>query len=273
MSRSPARWPRRSRPFRARMVTGERACSTQIAARTRRPVGPGSLFSASRGESTTECSIARATNVLSRAAGLRWSRRYIPTACSGGCSGLGISRERRRQTRPRSTASARFCSQVARSTRLRSDQLRARVVATAALQALIVATAIYSCSSLAAKNRRAEFKVIAFYTAQKDQAHISFVHEAERWFPEMAAKYNFGYDTTSNWQNLNSDFLSKYQVVVFLDTRPEEPPQRAAFQAYMEHGGAWMGFHFAGFALTPSAYPANWDWYHNTFLGSGSYVS
>ena len=21
-----------------------------------------------------------------------------------------------------------------------------------------------------------------------------------------------------------------------------------------------MGFHFAGFALTPSAYPANWDW-------------
>jgi hypothetical protein len=61
--------------------------------------------------------------------------------------------------------------------------------------------------------------------------------------------------------------------VVFLDTRPEEPAQRAAFQAYMEHGGAWMGFHFAGFALTPSAYPANWDWYHNTFLGSGSYVS
>ena len=24
----------------------------------------------------------------------------------------------------------------------------------------------------------------------------------------------------------------------------------------MEHGGAWMGFHFAGFALTPSDYPA-----------------
>src|SRR5712671_3478246 len=27
------------------------------------------------------------------------------------------------------------------------------------------------------------------------------------------------------------------------------------------------------FTLTPSAYPANWDWYHNTFLGAGSYVS
>ncbi len=39
----------------------------------------------------------------------------------------------------------------------------------------------------------------------------------------------------------------------------------------MDHGGAWVGFQFAGFALTPSAYPANWDWY--PFLGSGSYVS
>jgi hypothetical protein len=41
----------------------------------------------------------------------------------------------------------------------------------------------------------------------------------------------------------------------------------------MENGGAWMGFHFAGFALTPSAYPQNWDWYHNQFLGAGEYVS
>ena len=32
-----------------------------------------------------------------------------------------------------------------------------------------------------------------------------------------------------------------------------------------------MGFHFAGFALTPSAVPQNWDWYHNEFLGSGEY--
>jgi hypothetical protein len=117
------------------------------------------------------------------------------------------------------------------------------------------------------------FKVIAFYTAREDPAHISFVREARAWFPEMAARYHFTFDTTSNWQNLNADFLSGYQVVVFLDTRPEDPAQRSAFQAYMERGGAWMGFHFAGFALTPSAYPSNWDWYHKTFLGSGSYVS
>jgi len=34
-----------------------------------------------------------------------------------------------------------------------------------------------------------------------------------------------------------------------------------------------MGFHFSAFALTPSNYPQNWDWYHETFLGSGEYGS
>jgi hypothetical protein len=117
------------------------------------------------------------------------------------------------------------------------------------------------------------FRVIAFYTAKNDQAHISFVHEANKWFPEMAAAHHFSYDSTNNWQNLNPEFLSKYQVVIFLDTRPDDPAQRAAFQHYMEHGGGWIGFHFSAFALTPSAFPQNWDWYHNTFLGAGSYVS
>lgn len=117
------------------------------------------------------------------------------------------------------------------------------------------------------------FKVIAFYTAKNDQAHISFVHEANRWFPKMAEKYHFSYDSTNNWNNLNPGFLSHYQVVIFLDTRPDSPSQRETFKNYMGHGGAWMGFHFSGFALTPSDFPQNWDWYHNEFLGAGSYLS
>ncbi|WP_348067354.1 ThuA domain-containing protein [Dyadobacter sp.] len=120
---------------------------------------------------------------------------------------------------------------------------------------------------------KSDFKVIAFFTGKNDKAHISFVKEAHKQFPEMARKNNFTYDSTSNWTNLNSEFLSKYQVVLFLDTRPDAPEQRAAFQKYMENGGGWIGFHFAAFALTPSAYPQNWDWYHNQFLGSGQYKS
>ncbi|MFC3559637.1 ThuA domain-containing protein [Pedobacter jamesrossensis] len=115
--------------------------------------------------------------------------------------------------------------------------------------------------------------MIAFYTGKSDLAHISFVNEANKYFPKMAAENNFSYDSTSSWDNLNTEFLSKYQVVLFLDTRPEKPEQRAAFQKYMENGGGWMGFHFSAFALEKSAYDMNWDWYHNTFLASGAYGS
>ena len=124
-----------------------------------------------------------------------------------------------------------------------------------------------------AQSAKPRFHVIAFYTARNDQAHISFVHDANKWFPEMARDYNFTYDSTKNWNNLNAEFLSKYQVVIFLDTRPDVPAQREAFEKYMRNGGGWLGFHFSGFALTPSEFNADWDWYHNEFLGSGQYVS
>ncbi|HPH45938.1 MAG TPA: ThuA domain-containing protein, partial [Chryseolinea sp.] len=137
---------------------------------------------------------------------------------------------------------------------------------------IIVLTLILS-SSLNAQSQEINFNVIAFYTAKNDAAHISYVHEANRWFASLAEKHHFKYDSTNNWDNLNTTFLKRYQVVIFLDTRPESDQQRKAFQNYMDHGGAWMGFHFTGFALTPSTYPQNWDWYHNEFLGSGSYAS
>lgn len=133
--------------------------------------------------------------------------------------------------------------------------------------------ALLCCPAAHAQQQPRPFKVIAFYTAKNDAAHISFVHEANRWFPEMAAKYHFGYDSTNDWNKMTEEFLSHYQVVLFLDTRPEGPAQRLAFRHYMEHGGAWMGFHFAAFALTPSGVPQNWDWYHKEFIGAGSYVS
>ncbi|MBU0695561.1 MAG: ThuA domain-containing protein [Bacteroidetes bacterium] len=132
---------------------------------------------------------------------------------------------------------------------------------------------VFSFQKTEAQSSKSRFKVISFYTAQNDLAHISFVHEANKWFSEMAEKYNFTYDSTQNWNDLNLKKLLDYQVVVFLDTRPESVNQREAFEQYMKSGGAWMGFHFSAFALTPSCYPQNWNWYHDEFLGSGQYVS
>jgi uncharacterized protein len=138
---------------------------------------------------------------------------------------------------------------------------------------IIILLVCFHPSSAITQKTNGGFHVVAFYTARQDEAHISFVHEANRWFPEMAAANHFTYDSTNNWDNLNPEFLARYQVVIFLDSRPDSPGQRKAFEDYMKQGGGWMGFHFSGFALTPSDYPQNWDWYHNEFLGSGQYLS
>jgi uncharacterized protein len=139
-----------------------------------------------------------------------------------------------------------------------------------ALGFLVVA----GCShATGARTAEPSFRVLAFFTGKQDQAHISFLGEAVRWFPQQAAAHGFTFDTTSDWSRMNDSALAPYQVVVFLDTRPEDPAQRAAFQRYVERGGGWMGFHFAGFALGKSAYPADWPWYHDTFIGAGEYAS
>ena len=143
-----------------------------------------------------------------------------------------------------------------------------RVKTVVTVLCLACVCAVSTCAQI----KPPRFKVIAFYTGKSDKAHISFIKEANQWFPRMAAEHGFAYDSTNGWENLNLDFLAGYQVVLFLDSRPDAPAQREAFRQYIEKGGGWMGFHFAAFALTPSQFPQNWDWYHNEFLGSGSYA-
>jgi uncharacterized protein len=117
------------------------------------------------------------------------------------------------------------------------------------------------------------FRVLAFHTERNDLAHVSFDRDADAWLASVAARHRIIVDTTSDWSRLSDTVLSRYRVVIFLDRRPESASQRAAFRAYMERGGAWMGFHFAGFALTPSDVPADWPWYHDSLIAAGQYVS
>ena len=139
---------------------------------------------------------------------------------------------------------------------------------------LIFCWIVVCCSGKTlAQQPNSSFRVIGFYTARNDRAHITYVNEANKWLNDVSHKHEFTYDSTSDWRNLNEEFLTRFNIVVFLDTRPEAPEQRAAFQHYMEKGGAWIGFHFAGFALNNSDFPQNWEWYHTTFLGSGEYKS
>ncbi|WP_025356649.1 ThuA domain-containing protein [Kutzneria albida] len=113
------------------------------------------------------------------------------------------------------------------------------------------------------------FKVLAFYNGTYDQAHISFVKEANQWFPQTAAQYNFSYESTNNWDRLNSIDPAQYQVVLFLDDSPHGAAQQAGFQRYVSNGGGWFGFHVAAYADNAN----DWPWYHNQFLGSGLFHS
>ena len=54
---------------------------------------------------------------------------------------------------------------------------------------------------------RDKFAVLGLYTGKEDPAHISFVHEANRWFAEMGQKHGFVYDSSSNWDMLNDSTL------------------------------------------------------------------
>lgn len=116
----------------------------------------------------------------------------------------------------------------------------------------------------------ASFKAIAFYTGINDQAHVAFCDEAREYFTEAAKENNFLFEMTNDWTKLNEDIFD-YDLVMFLDTRPEDELQRYYFEEYMESGGAFIGYHFSAFALKGSSYDDNWDWYQDEFLECGEY--
>jgi type 1 glutamine amidotransferase len=111
------------------------------------------------------------------------------------------------------------------------------------------------------------FKVLGLYSGTFDAAHISFVREANPWFTQLAAANNFSYTASNDWNQLNTANLAQYKAVMFLDDLPQSASQRSAFQQYMQNGGGFIGFHVSAFNTNP----ASWDWYHNQFLGTGSF--
>jgi type 1 glutamine amidotransferase len=62
--------------------------------------------------------------------------------------------------------------------------------------------------------------------------------------------------------------LAGYQLVLWLNDSPHTQAQRAAFQDYMNHGGAWLGFHASGY----NDKDTNWPWFVE-FLGGAVFYS
>jgi uncharacterized protein len=100
-----------------------------------------------------------------------------------------------------------------------------------------------------------QFRAVAFYAKDVEIDHLLFAQDAVNFFGSLAQKDNFALDATTDWQNLNEAYLSKYQLVLWLNSSPTNPEQRRAFEKYMESGGAWLGFHASGYNDKDTAWP------------------
>ncbi|MDX3850155.1 ThuA domain-containing protein [Streptomyces sp. AK02-01A] len=150
--------------------------------------------------------------------------------------------------------------------RVRAGQAGLRLLA---LLAVLLGLTAAPAHAAVRQPSAAPFKVLAFYNGTWDDAHISFVREANEWFPRTGASNNFSYTATTNWDQLNNITPQQYQVVLFLDDAPKSAAQRSGFERYMRAGGGWMGFHVSAFTTEAQS----WPWYYNEFLGSGNFRS
>ena len=111
------------------------------------------------------------------------------------------------------------------------------------------------------------FRVLAFFSTNVEPDHVDFAHDAIRFYSAMALRNHFALDTTSNWDNCDS-LLPHYQVVLWLNEFPHNEAQRSAFETYMEHGGAWLGFHVSAY----NDKDTHWPWFVR-FLGGAVFFN
>ena len=114
--------------------------------------------------------------------------------------------------------------------------------------------------------KHAPFHALAFYTDKGEQDHIDFALQAVRFYGDLAKKSNFSLDSTTNWNDMNADKLKNIQLVIWLNDFPHTPKQRKVFEDYMTHGGAWLGFHVAGY----NDESTHWPWFVD-FLGGAAF--
>lgn len=128
--------------------------------------------------------------------------------------------------------------------------------------------ALFAFGTKGALAQNKSFHVLAFYSTNVEQDHVDFALQAIPFFQTMAQRDHFDFKATSNWKDMNPTVMKQYQVVLWLDDFPSKPAQRAAFQDYMEHGGAWLGFHIAGFIDNRKTWPWFADFLGTIFYGN-----
>lgn len=120
----------------------------------------------------------------------------------------------------------------------------------------------------AALAQQTRFKALAFYSDTTEPDHVDFAHDAVKFLAARAAQEHFTFEATTKWDDLNDQRLKDYQLIIWLNESPTRAEQRDAFERYMQHGGAWLGFHAAGY----NDKKTNWPWFVD-FLGGSVFFT
>lgn len=127
---------------------------------------------------------------------------------------------------------------------------------------LVVVGAAAGLWPSAARDPQPVFHVLAFYTATGEPDHVAFAEKALPFFNALAQKGGFAFESTTHWEELNADRLKGIRLVLWINDFPKNAEQRAAFEQYMQGGGAWLGFHVSAY----NDESTGWPWFVD-FLG------
>ncbi|WP_114522161.1 ThuA domain-containing protein [Altererythrobacter sp. ZODW24] len=94
--------------------------------------------------------------------------------------------------------------------------------------------------------------------------HNEGIAGADRFFADLASDQGLGFHTTADERIFNSEQLAGFDVIVFNNMTGDvlSPAQEAAFQQWLEGGGAWIGLHGSG-----DNTHADWPWYDQQIIG------
>ena len=95
--------------------------------------------------------------------------------------------------------------------------------------------------------------------------HEESIPPGNAYFADLAKQKGWGHFQTENGAAFTPEVLAKFDAVVFNNVSGDvfTPAQQAAFKAFLESGGGYVGVHAAG----DNSHQA-WGWYINDLIGA-----
>lgn len=95
--------------------------------------------------------------------------------------------------------------------------------------------------------------------------HEEAIPAGNKFFADLADAHGWGHFQTENGAVMSPEILAKFDAVVFDNASGDmfDAKQQAAFKAFLENGGGFVGLHAAG-----DNSHEGWPWYQNEVIGT-----